>query len=143
MLGDIKGLVLFDAFSGTGALAIEAVSRGAKHVVAVEFDIEAIKTISANVLNLGIDDKVTVIRKDVKSWSRNNKTKQFDVVLIDPPYDDVKYTLLHQLASHTKVGGLLIYSLPPDHDFTLAEPYELISNKNYGDATLVIYRRIS
>jgi 16S rRNA (guanine966-N2)-methyltransferase len=140
MLGDIKGLELLDAFSGTGALAIEAVSRGAKYVLAVELDQSAFSTIHQNFADLGITN-AEVVRKDVKSWSRNNKTRQFDVVLIDPPYNAVPYTLLHKLATHTKEGGLVVYSLPPDHDFKLSEEYSLISEKAYGDANLVIYRK--
>jgi 16S rRNA (guanine966-N2)-methyltransferase len=143
MLGDLRGLELLDAFSGTGALAIEAVSRGAKRVTAVELDAEAFKTIMQNIKSLEIDDKVKIHRKDAKAWSRNNKDIQFDVVLIDPPYDAIPYTLLHKLATHAKLGGLVIYSLPPDHDFKLSSDFELLSEKSYGDATLVIYRRIS
>lgn len=142
MLGDIKGLHFFDAFSGTGALAIEAVSRGARHVTAVELDAEAFKTIMENIRQLDIENQVTVHRKDVKSWSRNNKEVQFDVVLIDPPYDAVPYTLLHKLATHTQPGGIVIYSLPPDHDFKLsATEYDSVVDKSYGDATLLVYRR--
>jgi 16S rRNA (guanine966-N2)-methyltransferase len=142
MLGDIKGLHFLDAFSGTGALAIEAISRGAAFVTAVELDMDAFKTVQGNVLELGIEEKVHVIRKDVKSWSRNNPTKLFDVVLIDPPYDAVPYTLLHKLATHTKPGGLVIYSLPPDNDFKLkTTDFELVTDKGYGDATLIVYRR--
>ncbi len=143
MLGDISGLTLFDAYSGTGALAIEAVSRGAKFVTAVELDIEAFKIITQNIQTLAIAEQVKLVRKDVKSWSRNNKLITFDVVLIDPPYDAVPYTLLHKLATHAKVDGLVIYSLPPDHDFKLDSNFTLLSEKAYGDATLVIYRRIS
>lgn len=142
-LGDIKGLSFFDPFSGTGALAFEAVSRGAKSVLAVELDQNAFTTILSNVKTLELTDQITALRKDAKSWSRQHKDVQFDVVLIDPPYDDVKYTLLIQLAHHTKIGGLLVYSLPPKHDFRLPENYELLSEKSYGDATLVFYRRIS
>ena len=142
MLGDIKGLTFMDAFSGTGALSIEAISRGAGHVTAVELDIDAFKTIMENVRAFGIEDQMTVSRKDVKSWSRNNKQVRFDVVLIDPPYDAVPYTLLHALATHARPGGLVIYSLPPDHDFKLDEEnYTIESEKAYGDATLVVYRR--
>lgn len=142
MLGDIKGLHLLDAFSGTGALAIEAVSRGAARVTAVEIDAEAFKTIMSNVLALGIEERVTVHRKDIKSWSRNNKDVQFDIVLVDPPYDAVPYTLLHKVATHTKPGAVVIYSLPPDHDFKLSSTdYVLEVEKQYGDATLLVYRR--
>ncbi len=143
-LGDIKGLSFFDPFSGTGALAIEAISRGAKEVLATELDQAAFTTILGNIKTLELTDQITALRKDAKSWSRQHKDTQFDVVLVDPPYDDVKYTLLIQLAQHTKVGGLLVYSLPPDHGFNLPTTiYQLLSTKQYGDATLVFYRRIS
>lgn len=143
MLGDLRDLTVFDAFSGTGALAIEAVSHGAKHVTAVELDAEAFKVIMQNIKALEIDTKVTIHRKDAKAWSRNNKAVQFDVVLIDPPYDAVPYTLLHKLATHAKTGGLVIYSLPPDHDFKLSSEFEYLSEKLYGDASLLIYRRLA
>jgi len=144
MLGDIKGLGVLDAFSGSGALTIESISRGAKSVTAIELDDGAFKTIMQNIKLLGIDDRVTAHRKDAKAWSRNNKDVVFDVVLIDPPYDAVPYTLLHKLATHAKVGGLVVYSLPPDHDFYLDKSsFQQLSSKGYGDATLVIYRRLS
>ncbi len=143
-LGDLSDLTLFDPFSGSGALAIEAISRGAKEVLALELDQNSFKTILANAKELGLTDKVKVMRKDAKSWSRQLKSTQFDVVLCDPPYDDVRYTLLIQLAQHTLPNGLLVYSLPPNHDFRLpSETYKLLSTKSYGDAQLVFYRRIS
>jgi len=141
MLGELRGVELFDPFSGTGALTIEAISRGAKHVTAVELDAESFKTIMNNIKSLEIEDRVRLHRKDAKAWSRNNKDVQFDVVLIDPPYDAVPYTLLHKLATHAKPDGLVVYSLPPDHDFKLSSEFELISEKSYGDATLCFYRR--
>lgn len=142
MLGDIKGLTFLDAFSGTGALTIEAISRGAKEVTCIELDADAFKTIMDNIRQLDIENQVKAHKKDAKSWSRNNKELQFDVVLIDPPYDAVPYTLLIKLASHARPNGLIVYSLPPDHGFRLkSAEYELVIEKSYGDATLVVYRR--
>lgn len=141
MLGDVRGLSFLDAFSGSGALAIEAISRGAASAIAVEQDMDAYITIQTNLESLGIVN-VEAIRKDVKSWSRNNPGKLLDVVLIDPPYDAVPYTLLHKLATHAKPGGLVVYSLPTDNDFKLKpDSHTLIVTKNYGDATLNVYRR--
>lgn len=142
MLGDIQDLHFLDAFSGTGALAIEAVSRGAGHVTAIDVDMDAYKTIQENVASLNIAEKVDVLRKDAKSWSRNHPDTQFDVVLCDPPYDAVPYTVLIKLATHTKSHGLIVYSLPPNHGFSLdTKSYTLLLEKNYGDANLVVYRR--
>lgn len=141
MLGDIEALSFFDPFSGSGAVAFEAVSRGAGSVLALELDQTAYSTILANAKALEITDVVEALRKDAKSWSRNNKGIQFDIVVCDPPYDDVKYTLLLQLANHVKPGGILVYSLPPDHGFRLPEEFAIITQKSYGDATLVFYKR--
>jgi 16S rRNA (guanine966-N2)-methyltransferase len=144
MLGDIHGLSFFDPFAGSGALAYEAISRGAASVLATELDQGAYTTIRENIRQLDLSKQVTALRKDAKSWSRTHKDTQFDVVLCDPPYDDVRYTLLIQLAQHTKPGGLIVYSLPPDHGFKLdPNTFKVEVEKLYGDATLVFYRRIS
>lgn len=58
VLGDIAGLSVLDAYSGSGALAIEAVSRGAKSVLAIEVDVEAVKTIARNIENLQLGDRI-------------------------------------------------------------------------------------
>ncbi len=142
-LGDIQGLHFLDPFSGSGALAFEAISRGAKSVLALELDQDAFKTIVQNIETLKVAG-ITALRKNAKSWSRLHQNDQFDVVLCDPPYNNVHYSLLLQLASHTKKGGVLVYSLPPDHTFSLsATEYQPVITKNYGDATLVFYRRIA
>lgn len=141
-LGDLKGRTVLDPFAGTGAICFEAISRGAASALATELDQSAFTTIHANIKALDVAEKVQAYRKDAKSWSRNNKDKQFDVVICDPPYDDVKYTLLMQLAQHTKPGGLLIYSLPPRHGFKLTDEFELLDEKSYGDAVLVFYKRV-
>lgn len=141
-LGDIKGLSVLDAFSGTGAIAFEAISRGADQSLAIELDQGAFSTILSNIKSLDLSGRVQAVRKDAKSWSRNHKASQFDVVVCDPPYDDVKYTLLIQLAYHTKPNGVLVYSLPPDHGFSLPDTdFDVISQKSYGDATLIFYKR--
>ena len=72
-LGDVNGLTVLDAFAGSGALSLEAVSRGARSVVAVDIDSEAFKTIVSNVETLGIEDRVTVLRKNISGWARNNQ----------------------------------------------------------------------
>jgi 16S rRNA (guanine966-N2)-methyltransferase len=140
-LGDITGHTFLDAFAGTGAVGFEAISRGAKHVTSIELDQSAFTAIMGNITALDIGDQVSAMRKDVKSWSRNHKETQFDVVICDPPYDDVKYTLLIQLAKHTRPGGLLIYSLPTKHEFRLPEEFKLLDEKSYGDAVLLFFKR--
>lgn len=143
-LGDITGLTVLDTFAGSGALSIEAISRGAATSVAVDIDKGANTTIVKNLATLGITGRVQVVRANAASWSAKNRRRFYDLVLIDPPYDDIQHILIEKLAKHTTTGGLLVFSVPPDTRLILPETsFELISNKSYGDATLVFYRRIS
>ncbi|HSX06923.1 MAG TPA: RsmD family RNA methyltransferase [Candidatus Saccharimonadia bacterium] len=139
-LGDLSGLVVLDAFAGSGACSIEAVSRGAREVLAIDIDPEAVKTVAENVRSLGLEDVITVRRKNISGWSRNNQTMQFDVVLADPPYNDIRPDVLERLAVHIRPGGLFVLSWPGSEAVREFAGLEVISHKTYGDAQLVFYK---
>jgi 16S rRNA (guanine966-N2)-methyltransferase len=140
-LGDIDGLVILDTYAGTGALSIEAISRGAASAVAIDTDTDAVKTIAANISLLGLEDKVTLLHKNISGWSRNNQHKQFDIVLADPPYNDIRPDVLERLGVHVRPGGLLVLSWPGSEAIRELANLEVVSHKTYGDAQLVFYRR--
>lgn len=142
-LGDLSGLTVLDAFAGSGALSVEAVSRGASSVTAIDLDTDAYKTIAANVELLGLREQITPLRKNIAGWTRNNQQLQFDVVLADPPYDDIRPDILQNLALQTKPNGLFVISWPGHENIRTFEDVEQIDAKNYGDAQLVFYRRIT
>ena len=142
-LGDIEGLTVLDAYGGTGALSIEAISRGAQSAVVLEADKTAARTIKENIGSLGLGDRVKASRIFALAWSRRNQSAQFDLVLLDPPYDAVEPKELLALSKHVKPGGLIVLSLPPNEGFRLGESRsELLSHKNYGDAELFFYRAL-
>jgi len=143
-LGDIGGLTFLDAFAGSGGLSFEAASRGASKVTAIEKDRAAHSVIDRNIDELKIGSVVHAVRANTAGWSIHNMENKFDVVLLDPPYDDINPALLEKLAKrHVKPGGLAVLSLPPNSDFSLRPNlYSLLSTKSYGDAQLVFYRKI-
>lgn len=141
ILGDIEGLTVFDTFAGSGAVAFEAISRGAKHAFLVDLDKTAIRTIKENVEELGIEDKVTVMQSNVKGWSNNNTDKQFDIVVCDPPYDTVLEMVIQKLARHVAPNGSLVVSWPSHEPIPIIENMELLRHKTYGNATLAFYRK--
>lgn len=144
ILGDIEGLTFLDAFAGSGALAFEAASRGAKSVIAVDKDSSAHLVIEKNVNELRLQKQVKVVKANAGGWSIHNMEKKFDIVLLDPPYDSLQLQLMTRLAiRHVKNDGLAVVSLPPRTDFVL-EPgrFKLEVSKNYGDAELAFYRKI-
>ena len=141
-LGDIEGLSVLDAFAGTGAIGIEAISRGASRAVCVESDKDAARTIRENINALGLDDSISSVKAFVHSWSRRTH-ELFDIVVADPPYDAIDYKTLEALPNRCKEGGVLVYSLPPTARLLLPASYEVLAKKSYGDATLSFYRKIS
>lgn len=140
-LGELEGLSVLDAFAGSGACSIEAVSRGAASVLAIDIDPDAIKTVAANVRALDIEDTVTVRRKNISGWSRNNVAIKFDVVLADPPYTDIRPDVLERLTVHVKPGGLFVLSWPGSEAVRPLGDLSVISHKTYGDAQLIFYQR--
>jgi len=142
-LGDIEGLSVLDAFAGSGALSFEAISRGAASAVALDMDKLAIGTIVKNIASLGLQGQVKAIQAGATAWLSTQPDQSFDIVLCDPPYDDLQPNLLSKLAERAKLNGLVVLSLPPEAGFELPAHFELLQSKNYGDATLAFYRRIS
>lgn len=141
VLGDISDLTIFDAYGGSGAIAFEAVSRGAKNAFITEIDPIVAKTITANIKSLGLKDTVRLVRANAASYSINHPYEHFNIVICDPPYDDIHPTQIIQLGNNVSKDGLLVISKPTGSaDFDL-DGLELISKKNYGDGTLVFYRK--
>jgi 16S rRNA (guanine966-N2)-methyltransferase len=143
ILGDVDGLTFLDAFAGSGALAFEAASRGAKSVVAIDQDRAAHAITERNVKDLHLQQSVKVIKANTGGWSLHNMEKKFDIIILDPPYEELQTTLLERLIKrHIKSNGLVVLSYPghvkpPEFDGT-----ETVAVKNYGDAQLVFYRKI-
>lgn len=141
ILGDLNGLYLLDAFAGSGALSFEAISRGAEAATAVEIDRTAQTTIAGNIQQLGISGQVTLVRSSVGAWLRNNPGRRFDVVLCDPPYDDLQETTLRQLTERIDDNGLFVLSWPGKCSPPVFSNMEVVKQRLYGDAQLLFYRR--
>ena len=138
ILGYIPGSSVLDAFSGSGALGIEAISRGAKRVVFVEKDPKAMATIKQNLSSLDIDTEgAELILGDVYRVIPTMKD-QFELVLADPPYDDYDPIAIRILAQMvTRTNGILVLSHPG------AAPempgLTLQKSRTYSGATISIY----
>lgn len=143
VLGDLDGLMVLDAFAGSGALGFEAISRGAKHVTLIDNERVAQKTMSDNIQSLRLSRSVKLIKASANAWLSTSEDAKFDIVLCDPPYDNLQLALLTRLAERVDSQGLIVFSLPPRAAFELSpDVFELVVSKDYGDARLVFYRRI-
>lgn len=140
-LGNIEGLTVLDAFAGSGALSVEAASRGAAHVTAIDIDNKAVRTIKSNIESLGLQNKIKAIHVSCVAWSNNNPGLQFDLIFAAPPYDDLKLTLLQKLTRHVKGGGIYVLDWPGKLEAPELAGLDMIKQSNYGDSQLVFYRK--
>jgi 16S rRNA (guanine966-N2)-methyltransferase len=100
-----------DLYAASGALGIEALSRGARSAVFVDRDRAAVETIRANVEALRVEDRATIVRRDARAYVRAANPDAFDLVLADPPYaDDSIYETLKRLgeAGAVREGGAVV-----------------------------------
>ena len=139
VLGDIKGLSLLDAFSGTGAISFEAASRGASAIVAIKSDKSAQNDIEININSLALSDKVRLIRTTVMNWLKTANTT-FDIIIADPPYDRLQINSILALEHQLDVDGTLVLSYPPVANLPVFTDLKMVTEKDYGDSRLVFYR---
>ena len=138
-LGDISGKVVWDAFAGSGSLAIEAMSRGASYALATERDPAAFKVTQANVLKLRVAN-LDVVKASAQAWSKQNVDKKFDIIFCDPPYNDLQLSTVFALSNHLNPNGLMVLSYPGREPVPDANGVVVVDNRNYGDAALATYR---
>ena len=139
-LGDISDLQILDAFAGSGALSFEAVSRGAR-ATAIEIDKNAQQTITRAIRAFGIEKRMRLIRSSANAWLKTTKELSYDIVLCDPPYQDLQLSLIERLADCVRPDGLLVVSWPRAAELPTFPHFEMIRQRAYGEGQIAFYRR--
>jgi 16S rRNA (guanine966-N2)-methyltransferase len=150
-LGDMSDVNVLDLYAGSGALGIEALSRGARSAVFVERAGPALKCIRANIAALGLGDACKVVAVPVErviKVLRSFELEPFHLVVVDPPWEDVPKGRLQRaldplMAAHDLIAPtarLVVEHAardePPD-----VSGAEIDRTKRYGDTALSFYRR--
>lgn len=96
----IQGKRVLDLFSGTGQLALEAISRGAESAVMIDSSVEAVEIIKKNAKSTGLSKQCSISRMDYSEYlkSAKNRGEKFDIIFLDPPYaKDMKNEILKKV----------------------------------------------
>ncbi len=141
---DVRDSAWLDLFGGTGAVGIEALSRGARSVTFVDNASIAVKTIQTNLKNLMLDKQSRAIRQDAFAYLGGHPNARYDFVYIAPPQYHGLWTrallLLDQNVSWLNEGGCAIVQIDP---IEFAEPMlnnlELTDQRKYGKTMLCFY----
>jgi 16S rRNA (guanine966-N2)-methyltransferase len=140
---DIPGAHVLDAFAGTGALGLEALSRGAAYATFIEKDRAAQTAIAQNIQSLGVEHQAKLIRTTVANWSAVNGDAKFDLIFADPPYHDLQLSTVGALFDLLKPGALMVLSTPGRSEVLTKTGVVVVDNRSYGTVNLTFYRRES
>ena len=151
----VPGATVLDLFAGTGALGIEALSRGAAAATFVEHNDTVVATLRANLRTTGLDDRATVVRGDAAAFVSRPAAAPFSIVLCDPPYAYPLDDLIGLVATLDGAGGLapnaVVVVERDRRDAALADPdalpdlrglLALDRQRSYGDTVLLYLRTI-
>ncbi len=130
----IVDATVLDLFAGSGALGIEALSRGAKHCTFIERDREALASLRDNIKKLGLTDRTTVIRADASLAAA--KVSGIDLVMADPPYEFKNWQGLLSNITATLVVA------ESNREITGLNGWESVRSKRYGRTHVTYLRRI-
>ena len=132
---DLEGATVADLFAGTGALGIEALSRGARAATFVESDRRALAALRANLAATGFADAATVIAGEVRRVL--DRVGGSDLAFADPPY---AFDGWDEVLSRLDAGIVVVES---DRDITPPPPWRVLTRKRYGDTVVTITSRRS
>jgi 16S rRNA (guanine966-N2)-methyltransferase len=145
MLGDLQGAVVLDLFAGTGALGIEALSRGAARAVFVERDAAALDALQANLDALDLCEPLAEVRCNEARMalrSARERRETYDLIFIDPPYGDARTwerELSVALPPLLAPAGRVIVESDRRAPLRLTLGTEHEQQRRYGDTTITIH----
>lgn len=146
---DVEGKKVLDAYAGTGAVGLEALSRGAEKVDFVEKDRRAQRIIEENIETLGVDDKARLYKMNVRAFDdwflkqiEEEKREKYDIIFVDPPYHLLpkEFSTAFMLKNLVKSKGLMILSYSGRLPVPTVNGVVVVDNRRYGEATLAVFR---
>lgn len=135
---DLASVKVLDAYAGTGALGLEALSRGAREVVFIEKNRAALAVLAKNLDNFQLKNRTKIVYGDVGKIKSN---KTYDLIFIDPPYDDYRENEFRHLVDYLSDDGLLVVS-HPDQVKIQFDGLSLVSRKKYARAVITILKKV-
>ena len=139
----VDGARILDLFAGTGALGLEALSRGAKFACFVEDAAEARGLIKENIETLGVAGQSKVFRRDATRMGSVHPNEPFSLIFCDPPYGK---NLAPEALSSTLAGGwvtnnaLFVVEERADVSVELPAGLVMLEQRNYGDTQIIFAR---
>jgi len=138
----LGGARVLDLFAGSGALGLEAVSRGAAQATLVERDVALSRQLRESVAKLGAQEQIAVVQADALQWLRQPAGALADIVFIDPPFADGLWeAVIAGLPSHLAADAWLYVESPADQAPKMPAPWLLHREGGTREVRFALYRR--
>jgi 16S rRNA (guanine966-N2)-methyltransferase len=138
----LGGARVLDLFAGSGALGLEAVSRGAAQATLVERDAALSRQLRESVAKLGAQEQIAVVQADALQWLRQPAGALADIVFIDPPFADGLWeAVIAGLPSHLAGDAWLYVESPADQAPKMPAPWLLHREGGTREVRFALYRR--
>lgn len=140
----INDSVVLDLFAGSGALGIEAISRGAEKAVFVDCSNESVNCIESNVSKAGMQSVSKIIKCDAKTYL-SSCNERFDVIFLDPPYAKGLYKSVIETINHKGIladDGIIVVEWDFEIGFSdIPDGFIEVKSKNYGRVGVAVLKR--
>ena len=140
--GYLPRKAVLDLFGGSGALGIEALSRGCSSCVFVDTDASAIKVIKNNISKARLDDKSVILKEDVFEFLRKC-TSSFDIVFLDPPYNKGLIKKVLDILCERKLispDSVIVTETADGEPLVESKGFTCIKTKKYGKTVVSVYK---
>ncbi len=143
---DIEGAAIWDLFAGTGAVALEALSRGASFAKLSDNNRNALQTIHSNLIHTRLDEKAKVIRGDAFSLLRSIPERQYDYIYIAPPqYKEMWKEAITLVDEHSEWlvddGWVIVQIHPREFEKLALTNLDNFDERKYSNTLLVFYQK--
>ena len=135
----VAGARFLDLFGGSGAMSIEALSRGAARVVTVDSSRESVALIKRNFMKVGVGKEGQVVDKDYAAALSMLRGEIFDLIFLDPPYRASYYEDILEKISENGIlaeEGSVIFEHATERELTLPKGWRVTDHRKYGSVTI-------
>ncbi len=148
----IPGSIVLDLYAGSGALGIEALSRGALYAEFVDIERTVTAVIKENLKKTKLEEKAEVLTMPAQIYLRNMKNqgsnnqnprnyKLFDIIFIFQPYEITDTKIIREASRVLSNDGIVIFEKEAKRDIEKVKGFEIIETRHYGNIGLVFYKK--
>lgn len=144
LTGHTADAFVLDAFAGSGALGIEALSRGAAHAVFIDSAAASLQAVSANLEKTHLQSQATLLQNDCLTYLAHT-TEQFDLIFLDPPYGaGYIRPVLEAISRHglLKPDGLIYCEAEDFSAVQITDLFQIVREKKYGRARVLLLKEL-